>query len=358
MPYKRNEKIDVLKGICILFVVITHFEWSGESRLHFLFPFWIDQAVPIFMIISGYLLAKTFEYRKISCLSEAYNRKYIVEKMVRFLLPFAIIFSIEIVIELKRKMLYRLCDGRIINGILSLFIVGGVGPGAYYVPVMIQLVLAYPFVYFLVKKFDYLAVIRIFILSLIWEYLKVAYGMSDYEYRLLIVRYLFAVSVGCYFAIGKTILTKAAAATVFGAGLVWLIIDQYYHHMPFFLNKNWSGTSCLDVMYIAPVIFCYLGNKVNFAKLPVLQKMGKASYHIFLFQKLFYSFLYSYVGRFLDNKFEKLIIFIIICVSGGVIFYRIESKISKYAIEYIRKKISKFDGKISMLFGRLVKSRV
>ena len=357
MPYKRNEKIDILKGICVLFVVITHFEWSGESRLHFLFPFWIDQAVPIFMIISGYLLAKTFEYRKISCLSEAYNRKYIVEKMVRFLLPFAIIFSIEIVIELKRKMLYRLCDGRIINGILSLFIVGGVGPGAYYVPVMIQLVLIYPFIYFFVKKFDYLAVVRIFIFSLIWEYLKVACGMSDYEYRLLVVRYLFAISVGCYFAIGKTTPRRITALVAFGIGLIWLTIDQYYYHIPFFLNEGWSGTSCLAVLYIAPVVFSYLESKVKFVRLPILQKMGKASYHIFLFQKLFYSFLYAYVEEIADNKIEKLIVFIVICVFGGMIFYGIESKASKFIIKRTKNNISKSDKKICVLFEKSVKSR-
>lgn len=39
MLHKRNEKIDVLKGVCIVFVIITHFRWSTEHRLQFLFPF-------------------------------------------------------------------------------------------------------------------------------------------------------------------------------------------------------------------------------------------------------------------------------------------------------------------------------
>lgn len=36
---KRNNFIDTLKGICIIFVVITNFSWSNEERLHLLFPF-------------------------------------------------------------------------------------------------------------------------------------------------------------------------------------------------------------------------------------------------------------------------------------------------------------------------------
>ena len=57
---KRNQFIDVLKGICIIFVIITHYNWSNAARLKYFFPFWIDMAVPIFMIISGYENANCF----------------------------------------------------------------------------------------------------------------------------------------------------------------------------------------------------------------------------------------------------------------------------------------------------------
>ena len=52
---KRNHFLDVLKGICILLVILNHFEWEKEQALHLLFPFWMNPAVPIFMIISGFL---------------------------------------------------------------------------------------------------------------------------------------------------------------------------------------------------------------------------------------------------------------------------------------------------------------
>jgi len=50
----RNFSIDLLKTISILFVVITHFAYPSDFRQKLLFPFYIDMAVPIFMIISGY----------------------------------------------------------------------------------------------------------------------------------------------------------------------------------------------------------------------------------------------------------------------------------------------------------------
>lgn len=38
MVKNRNRFIGLIKGICILFVVITHFEWSEKERLLPVFP--------------------------------------------------------------------------------------------------------------------------------------------------------------------------------------------------------------------------------------------------------------------------------------------------------------------------------
>lgn len=126
---------------------------------------------------------------------------------------------LKIIFEFKEQILYELCGGNIFNEILSLFIVGGVGPGGYYIPVMIQLVFIYPWIYFFVKKSDYLAVVGIFIICFIWEYLKYVYKMSDYEYRLLIIRYIPAISVGCYWAIGRTIPKRYTTIAAFCLGV-------------------------------------------------------------------------------------------------------------------------------------------
>jgi fucose 4-O-acetylase-like acetyltransferase len=53
--------LDALKGICIIFVVITHFRWTEELRLLLFFPFTIHMAVPIFMLISGYVYAVVYK---------------------------------------------------------------------------------------------------------------------------------------------------------------------------------------------------------------------------------------------------------------------------------------------------------
>lgn len=70
---KRNHAADILKGICIVCIVITHFSWSDTERRMFLFPFWIDMAVPVFMVISGYTHSISFEKRHIGEITQAYR---------------------------------------------------------------------------------------------------------------------------------------------------------------------------------------------------------------------------------------------------------------------------------------------
>ena len=65
---KRNHFVDVLKGICIIFVIFTHASWTDEQRVKLLFPFWIDMAVPFFMLVSGYVYTKSFQKNGIETL--------------------------------------------------------------------------------------------------------------------------------------------------------------------------------------------------------------------------------------------------------------------------------------------------
>jgi len=53
-------------------------------------------AVTMFMVISGYLYAKSFESKRIDSFKKAYELKSIVEKMLRFTIPFLGAFILEV----------------------------------------------------------------------------------------------------------------------------------------------------------------------------------------------------------------------------------------------------------------------
>ena len=133
----RNNLIDAIKAVSIFFIIFTHYSFDIKQRALMFFPFWVDQAVPIFMIISGYLYASSFSKMEV-----LYTTKNIVRNLVRFIFPFIFIYLIYV---------YLFSWGW--NAVI-LFFKGGVGPGSYYFPVMLQFVFIYPLIFWVVKKYS------------------------------------------------------------------------------------------------------------------------------------------------------------------------------------------------------------
>ena len=98
MLKKRNNYLDIVKGIAILFIIITHFSWSDQERMKYFFPFWIDMAVPMFMIVSGYVYSVSFQ-GKGSNFKIYYQANEIFKKLIRYILPFTSILIIDTLVE-------------------------------------------------------------------------------------------------------------------------------------------------------------------------------------------------------------------------------------------------------------------
>ena len=81
---------------------------------------------------------------------------------MRLLIPFIIAFIIEIpaLIFVKEFSVLK---------IVFAFFEGGVGPGSYYTPVMIQLIFVTPVIYFIIRKYDFIGVMYCFIFTGIYE---------------------------------------------------------------------------------------------------------------------------------------------------------------------------------------------
>ena len=92
---RRYHSIDFAKGICILFVISTHYTWQDTERLKYLFPFWIDMAIPVFMIISGFVYTKSYQKHQIVTIDKAYMIDSFLGKIIRYSVPFMIAFLIE-----------------------------------------------------------------------------------------------------------------------------------------------------------------------------------------------------------------------------------------------------------------------
>ena len=95
--FDRQTVLDVIKGICIIFVVITHYGWDEKQRLVGLFPYIIDMAVPIFMIISGYVFSNSYLKKGIYHFEDAYDLSIISNRIIRYTIPFLIAYTIELI---------------------------------------------------------------------------------------------------------------------------------------------------------------------------------------------------------------------------------------------------------------------
>ena len=89
----RNHFIDILKGICIIFVVITHFDFKGNELRMFLSL--LDRYGCSYFYDCFRICLRMFFYKeKYREFIKAYKLKNIVNKIIRYSIPFLIAFIV------------------------------------------------------------------------------------------------------------------------------------------------------------------------------------------------------------------------------------------------------------------------
>ena len=310
---QRSRFIDIAKGASIILVLVTHFDWTLRQRLGYGFYFWVSMAVPVFMIATGYVNAMSLSSKQMT-LKMAYHPKLILKKLLRFCIPFLFIYVIELIIRAYKGVYYSPLQ------IIKYFFFGGMGVhGTYYFPVLLQMVLLVPLVYFVVKKFKY-GWVYCMLANLAWEIFKNTFACEagfGYEvYRLLAFRYLFAVAIGVHMCVNREKLGAVKWFIMFVIGALYIyfttLIDAgKFEHERILFTRWW--TTCLPaIFYIAPIFL--LGLKyLNNVRCTFLEKVGNASYHIFLFQILYYNYiapiLYKRMGRGLAGGYGYYLVY-------------------------------------------------
>lgn len=317
---KRNNFLDVLKGICILLVILTHFDWIEAERLRYFFPYWMNPAVPLFMIISGYVYTESFQRKKIETFAQAYACKPILDKVIRYTMPLLLIYVIEV--PLKMLVFQQKLS---VFQILNQFWQGGYGPGSYYYLYMIQFIFVFPLIYFAIRKWDFAGLILCGAVNILYEIIKVPMGMSAEVFRLIVLRYIFAMALGCYFSMGKYRIRRwmGIVSFLFGAAFIYAVC--YAGYKPTFFYR-WSRTSMLAVFYIAPIAY-FLIKKCTWECKP-LACIGKASYNIFFVQMVFFH-LANRIFDGVEGSFPAMLTTYAFCISAGLLFYKIETPITK-----------------------------
>lgn len=362
---ERNRFIDFVKGIAIILVLFNHYEWAEGSFVGtHLYNFLVCMAVPIFMLCTGYVSAASFSAKNIS-LKDAYTKKALVPKLLRYTLPVLWFYLAETVLTFAFQHLgyldylsgldFKYNHGyggkkMTLLGTVVFFFAGGRGQhGTYYFPIILQVAFMIPVIYHVVKKYKF-GVHFCFITTLLLECAKIPLvhflakiGISNSVcygvYRLVAFRYIFVLALGCYIYLYRDKFCKwYKLAPMFLVGALYIYLIEYtsYERVIFIW---WQNTSAIAVLYIAPFFALgvkYLG-KINFR---FFEELGKASYHILMVQIIYYNFFAPLVWTAPKNVIPcdgvGFVIGLAVCLGGGYGYHKLYCKLSR---KYGKKKI-------------------
>lgn len=315
---KRIEFLDYMKAICVIMVIVTHYDWTDKTSPFF--TMLINMAVPVFMIVSGYNFAMSNCKKAEGKLGKMYGWSMIKPKLIRFLVPFFAICMIEMVL--------LAWEDREINP-FRIFLLGAYGPGSYYVPVMLQLLIIFPIIYVLVDKNAKLGITLAAIANLLFEIAVKVFEIDKYYYRLSVGRYILLIAFGCYLYLHPEHRVKRYQMwAMFLAGFAY-IVAVFGFDQELVLFGYWKTTAMPVAFYIFPIVVV-LFRKFYHSTIPgvfgrLLTWIGKASYHIFLVQMVYYHFELG--GPIMNAAWYIAVPFnILISVPVGLAFYELDNQ--------------------------------
>lgn len=194
---------------------------------------------------------------------------------------------------------------------------------------MIQFVFFFPLIYFIIRKYDVKGLLICGGMNFTYELLQMAYGMNEECYRLLMFRYILVIAFGTYLAVTKSKEDLRVSLILLGIGVIYIIIFVYLGFKPV-ITIYWTETSFWACLFILPISRMLLRN--NRLHLKPIEVIGKASYNIFLIQMVYYYFLSEHVYSAIENRSIQLGVNFIICLTAGIIFWLIETPVTKYLI--------------------------
>jgi len=263
----------------------------------------------------------------INSLLECYNRQLLKKRFDRIMWVYLFTVAFEMLASFILTNYLQIGNFQL-NYWLKEFFNGGSGPGSYFVPLLIQIILFLPVLYVIANKNINYMLIGSFAVNMLFELYCYYYNMPQSTYRFIFLRYLFAVALGVWLA--KTKQINWYFVTV-GAIVSLLYITSYnFYDFKLPVQPDWSPQNAPAFLW--PLMVVLLGLKIlpEQAKgiVKLIAELGKASYHIFLVQMVYYYYM-DYLFKNLHICIYTLIN-LSICLSVGYIFYLFEKKLRAF----------------------------
>jgi len=308
--------------------VFTH--WITYSALT------TQQVVPVFIIILSFNLSLSFQRRGYARLKDMFSWPEIKKKIRRYFVPFFVIFFVSLIIGgvffLFTNQQILTINFRLFFGYLPIN-----GPGNYFIPLILQMILFFPFIYLFYRHNRYLCLIGGFILAFLCEIIN-HFGINSIWYSDSLVRFFPLIILGVW--ISDLYLTGQMRNTyfiLFGviSGIYLIIISQFetgtingIQFIPYTASQNLFSCGWPALILILGLLWL---PKVKNTLTKPIALLGKSSYHIYLVQIVFFGAMGGYgikyhspIDLFSPNNILGIGVPLLAVIVIGYIFYFID----------------------------------
>jgi len=345
-------QVDFLKAVMIFLVIFDHMvSWNIKSDIGV--ALWERISIPVFLVILGFNMGHSFRGQGDKSLKQLYSWSYFKNKILRYVVPFLILYSASTFIGL---FMYgfdfiAMYDTQYSpnHGIINLFvgIIPFWGPGNWFIPVLLSSILVVPLLYWGFTKKPVLTLILTFVVEIVLQ-ITVFFVIGDIttweEVHYLsmfmnsILFYLSAVGIGMWFSFGHKLTEKRNIFIwiLFLISLVYLIAYQFFD-----FRFRLDGTPLLRGDYhflvfpysafLVLLALKFLPNTSNRKISRTISLIGKSTYHILLTQILGFGMITAYWGTHygMDAPFDpsdliELVVLWIVFIWLGIIWYKID----------------------------------
>ncbi|MFX1606827.1 MAG: acyltransferase family protein [Promethearchaeota archaeon] len=313
-------QLDVLKSIAIAFVVLDHsLTWEIKGAMGSVF--WERLSIPFFLIVMGFNMGVSFQYRGAHRFRDLYTIDYFKRKLKRYVLPFIILYIASILLGVALGFINT-------NMFLLLGYLPFWGPGNWFIPLLFGSIVVFPIVYWLFDRIPKVTIALCFLSELVLQYLLwnlYPIAVTEFDWfiitaiRVNVLFYLPAVGLGLWFSRGFDIRAKrnwfmylyapicvmfmvdyATLSPVTHRGILSSMPNVFGEFIGFvqdfivgdytLIFYGYAALLFLIAMAIIPQTATGIGERF-------IQRVGRSTYHILLSQIFWLSIVYWNVAH-------------------------------------------------------------
>lgn len=347
-------QMDVLKAIAIAFVVLDHsLTWEIKSAIGG--PFWERTSIPFFLLVMGFNMGLSFRHSGATTLRELYSREYFSKKIIRYVYPFILLYAFSILAGFYFESLT-------FNEYSLLLWLPFWGPGNWFIPVLMSSILVFPAVYWAYTKSPKATLVLCFMSEILLQIVMFfavpmilqdgSYTYMSYEAAFLtslirtnILFLLPAVGLGLWFSSGFDLNDKRNRfmMVAFPLSFIYMVAYQFFafrftfYEGVYRYTLIWGDYTFLVYPYSALLFLLamkYLPSTPQNGLQRFISKVGRATYHIFLFQIFYFSIWYFQNPGFANVGFGTDVLLhlpfylvnLVATFIGGLVWYTLERR--------------------------------